>query len=292
MRHYPTNADGTPEHLKFADVPREFMDQTSYALADYSVAIGRITHEHPTRFEIFASGVLVRKGNRRGVLTAHHCVHGPQAPEFRFGSLDGDKLVLVLKRNNLVVLPPEVLVKHDLGIPKADEEPDLAFVEILPSPQLGTVSAVGSFWSLDRDTWKLRREFGQPEMPFTVIGFPGAYHRTKIEGNTTRKIIKHMAFFYAIRSDGLFFSGEDWDYLEAANRYDEGNDLPASFHGVSGGPAWGLKIKRDKVSGHLILKDFSLIGIAISKIRISKDEIRVRIHFIRSIYDVAWRNLK
>ncbi len=289
MRQHPKTTRGF-EHLKFADVPEEFMDATGYSLADYSVAIGHVTHENPLRFEIFGSGVLVQKGKRCGLLTAHHCVHGPDAPEFRFGSFDGDKLVLVLKRSHLVVLPPEILVKHDLGIPTADGEPDLAFVEFLASPQLGAVRAVSSFWSLDRDFGKIATEFGQFGMPFTVIGFPGTYHQTKREGNIVRKIIKHMAFFYAIRPKGIF-SARGWDYVEATNRYDQGNELPPTFHGVSGGPVWGLKIKREKQSGRLILNDFALLGIAISQIRASKKALRVRAHFIRSIYELAWLNL-
>jgi hypothetical protein len=289
MKLNSQKADEKSDYLKFADVPRSFMDQTGYTLADYSVAIGRITDENPMRFAIYASGVLVRKGNRHGILTAHHCVHYP-GPELRFGSFDGDKLLLVLKRNNFLVLPPEVLVKRDLGIPKANEEPDLAFVEILPSSQLGSIKAIGSFCHLDNDPAKIKQEFGQIDMPFTVIGFPAAYHQTKHEGNVTRKIIKHMAFFYAIRPYCVC-ERDGWDYIEATNRYDEGHELPASFKGVSGGPAWGLKISKDKRNGQLILKDFSLIGIAISQIQITANELKVRAHFIKSIYDLGWQNL-
>jgi hypothetical protein len=276
-------------YLKFADVPRDFMEETGYTLADYSVALGFSVNENATKFEIYASGVLVRKGNRFGILTAHHCVHKP-APEFRFGSFDGDKLLLVLKRNNFIVLPPEILVKHALAIPKANKEPDLAFVEILPSPQLGSIKAIGSFWSLDKNPLDIEQEFGKINMPFTVVGFPGAYHQTKIEGKTTRKIIKHMAYFYAIGSDGIC-ERDGWDYIEANNWYGGNNELPKSFVGVSGGPVWGLQIKRDEKNGQLSLKKFALIGIAFLEIPITKKKLRVRAHFIKSIYELAWRTL-
>jgi len=278
-----------PEYLTFANLPTDFQEQTGYALADYSLAIGRVTQEKPLRFKVFGSGVLVRRGNRFGVLTAHHCLNSAGGPDFRFGSIDGDKLMLVLKRVNCAVLPPEILVQHNLGIPSTvGGEPDLAFVEILNSPELGSLKAVSSFWSLDRNAWTIKREFGQLEMPFAVIGFPGEFHRTIPEGNVIRKIYKHMAFFYGIRSDGIFL-GQDWDYLEAVNRYDSSSGLPSSFNGVSGGPAWGLQIQRDKSTGQLVLKDHCLIGIAISQIRISNEELRVRIHFIRSIYNAGWQ---
>lgn len=278
-------------YMKFSDVPRDFMDQTGYTLADYSVALGYSTNENATKFEIYGSGVLVRKGGRFGILTAHHCVHKP-GPDFQFGSFDGDKLLLVLKRSHFVVLPPEILIKHALGIPKGKQmEPDLAFVEILPSPQLGSIKAISSFWPLDKSPSEIEQGFGKIQMPFAVVGFPGEYHQDKSEGKITRKIIKHMAFFYEIKPNGVHQRG-GWDYIEAHNWYGGNNELPDSFEGVSGGPVWGLQIKRDENSGQLSLKNFSLIGIAFLQIRVSKKKLHVRAHFVRSIYDFAWRNLR
>jgi|SRR5665213_645031 len=275
-------------YLKFSDVPRAFMEETGYMLADYSVALGYSKNAKGTKPEIFGSGVLVRKGNRFGVLTAHHCVDNPDA-DFRFGSFDGDKFLLVLKRSNFIALPPEILIKHELGIPKETEmEPDLAFVEILPSSQLGSIKAISSFWSLDKNPLTIEQKFGKVDMPFTVVGFPGAYHQTKVDGKTTRKIIKHMAFYYAIGSDGIS-ERDGWDYIEANNWYGGNNELPKSFKGVSGGPVWGLQIKMDKNNGQLSLKSFSLIGIAFLQIRMTKKKLRVRAHFIKSIYDIAWK---
>jgi hypothetical protein len=277
--------------IKFVDVPRSFMDETGFMLADYTVALGYPTNESGRKFEIFGSGVLVRKGNRCGILTAHHCVHDP-APSFRFGSIDGDKLLLVVKGSNLVTLPPEILIKHALGIPKDDKMgPDLAFVEILTSPQLGTIKAINSFWCLDKNPDDVEREFGKIEMPFTVVGFPAAYHDEKPAGRRIRKIIKHMTFYYSIGAKSIRERG-GWDYIEAKNYYGKNNELPESFEGVSGGPVWGLQVKKDKDNGKLSLKKFSLIGIAFLQIRKSKKIIHVRAHFIKSIYERAWEKLR
>jgi hypothetical protein len=193
-------------YIKFRDLPHDFMEETGYTLADFSVALGGFEKANPKIPRFWGSGVLVQKGKRFGILTAHHCVHKP-AYDFRFG-FGGDKLVLVLKRAQFIVLPPEILIKHALGIPKGNEmEPDLA-------------------------------------------------------------------------------------YIEANNEYEGNNDLPGSFGGVSGGPVWGLQINRNKTDGKLILKKFSLMGIAFLQIEITKKQRRVRAHFIKSIYDLAWRNLK
>lgn len=288
QRRRPKTKD--PNYLKSSEVPRSFMDETGYTLADYSVALGYSGNAKDSKLQIFGSGVLVHKGNRFGVLTAHHCADNSDA-DFQFGSFGGNRLVLVLK-HRFIKLPPEVLIKHSLGIPKgAEMEPDLAFVEILPSPQLDSIKAISSFWSLDKDSFDIQQAFGGTGMPFTVVGFPGEYHQPpKSDGRTIRVRIKHMTYFYAIAPDSISTRG-GWDYIEAQNWYGKNNDLPNSFEGVSGGPVWGLQIKRDKVTGQLILKKFSLIGIAFLQVRLSKKKLRVRAHFIKSIYDIAWRNM-
>jgi hypothetical protein len=170
-------------------------------------------------------------------------------------------------------------------------EPDLAFIEILPSPQLGNIKAVSSFESLDKNPINIAKDFVGIDKPFIVVGFPGEYHQTKIEGRTTRKIVKHMTYFYSIASDSIQ-ERNGWDYIEANNQYEGNNDLLGSFRGVSGGPVWGLQISRNKTDGKLILKKYSLMGIAFLEIQITEKQRRVRAHFIKSIYDLAWRNLK
>lgn len=275
--------------FKMSDLPGEFMDEAGRQLADYSVALGSVSDEKDKKFKIHCSGVLVRKGKRFGILTAHHCVHKP-ARDFQFGAMDGDKLLVCLKRSQHIVLPPVILVKYALGVPTTLEGPDLAFVEILPSPQLATIQAISSFWSLDQNPRTIRRKFGKSNLLFTIIGFPGVYHDTKVEGRVTRQIIKHMAYFYPIRRNRIH-RRNGWDYLEATNWYVNNPDLPSTFGGVSGGPAWGLHLKRDEKTGKFTLKDFGLIGIAFLQTRIGKNEMRLRAHFINSIYSRAWKQL-
>jgi hypothetical protein len=100
-----------------------------------------------------------------------------------------------------------------------------------------------------------------------------------------------MTYFYSIASDSIE-ERDGWDYIEANNEYEGNDDLPSSFAGVSGGPVWGLQISKNKTDGKLVLKKFSLVGIAFLQIKISKKQIRVRANFINSIYDIAWRNLQ
>lgn len=99
-----------------------------------------------------------------------------------------------------------------------------------------------------------------------------------------------MTYFYVPDCDS--FSGEDngWDYVEAK---DKKNDGLSSFEGMSGGPVWGLRIKKHPDNNKFELLQPCLIGINISQtVTVGGDDISVRAHFIRSIYEVAWRNIR
>jgi hypothetical protein len=276
--------ESDPNFLKFTDMPVAFMEETGFMLADYSVALGCCENQDKQKTQIYGSGVLVRKGNRLGVLTACHC-----ADELEVGNLDGTSVVLVIKPSYCVIIPPALVVKHVLGKPnKNSMEPDLAFLEIRPSPILGSIKAVASFWNLDQKAFEDAKQYQTAGTPLVVIGFPGVYHNTKIEGRHMRKQVKHMTYFYAICQDSIRERG-GWDYVEANNRYGQGNDLPQTFHGVSGGPVWGLQIKKDKTTGKLSVKQFALVGIAFLQIRRSSRTVRLRAHFIKSLYSRAWQ---
>jgi hypothetical protein len=69
-------------------------------------------------------------------------------------------------------------------------------------------------------------------------------------------------------------------------------DLPATFSGVSGGPVWGMKLSKNKSDGQINIDKSALIGITFYQTELKGDERRLRAHFIKSIYDLAWRNLK
>jgi hypothetical protein len=284
-------AVGKNEMMTIGDLPRDFMEETGHTLADYSVALGFSENGNPTEMLPIGSGVLVRKGNCQGILTAHHCIHKP-GRDLQVGHTAGDTVLLLLKRRQPMKIPPEVLVKHALAVPKTDDfGPDLAFLEILPCPQLGSLQAACSFWNLDKDPTKIAKGFGIVGTPFAVIGFPEVFSQKSVEGLVTRFKMKHMTFYYSIVADGLP-ARECWDYVEANCLHDEKSDLPKTFAGVSGGPVWGLKIKRDKKTGKFSLLDFALIGIAFFQTGIKNEEQRIRAHFIKSIYRACWKKLK
>jgi hypothetical protein len=274
------------EYMTVGDTPREFMDDVLMrAFTDYSVALGLDRNGY---FPL-GTGVLVHRQGHYGILTAHHCLHAC-APQVKLGSEDGDTLCLVINRGRPIQVKPQEVMEHPLTT-RASEEfgPDLTFIEILAPERLGTFKAVGTFWSLDKDSSEVMQQYGKPMVPIATAGFPCAHHKSVRDGNVIRQQIKHMIYDNAIQ-EGDIFEKDGWDYLDSKIWYPGDAGLPASFGGVSGGPVWGMELGRNKSDRKIELRKHALIGVTFYEVFRKGDEGRLRSHFIRSIYDLAWRN--
>lgn len=257
------------------------------AFSDYSVALGRLKEG---KYCPLGTGVLVKRGNRHGILTAHHCLHAC-TPEVSLGSEQGDSLALILNHGRLVHAKPIEAIEHVLAKPKTDEfGPDLTFIEILSVERLGTLKAIGSFWSLDKPKAKILKDFGSPLTPNVTIGFPEFHYNKIVDGSVTRHQIRHMTYQNAIKQ-GAVFRNDGWDYLDSTIWYPGDPDLPASFSGLSGGPVWGMEIIHRKKTNTYKIGKSALVGITFFEIYRRGDTGRLRAHFINSIYDRAWRSL-
>ena len=91
--------------------------------------------------------------------------------------------------------------------------------------------------------------------------------------------------------DGDIYEKGGWDYIDSHLRDGDWSGLPTSFKGFSGSPVWGMKLRRDKKDGRISIETHALIGINFYEMPSQNNERRMRAHFIRSIYELAWRNL-
>lgn len=270
-----------PESFVRGALMREF--------SPYSVALCRVREEKANTFTALGTGVLVKRGNRFGILTAHHCLHSCN-PQVRLGMVGGDTLKLILHNGRGASVGSQEVTEHVLAAPQTEDfGPDLTFIELLALPLLASIKAIGSFWSLDRSPSDLLAAFGSKWTPLASIGFPEFDYNTEIIGNHIHHTVRHMTYANAIQ-EGDLLERDGWDYLESTMRY-TGSDLPPSFTGVSGGPVWGMALKRHKSDSHMTIEKSALIGITFYQTARKNDERRLRAHFIKSIYDLAWRNL-
>ena len=81
-----------------------------------------------------------------------------------------------------------------------------------------------------------------------------------------------------------------WDYIQSKCLYCDENDLPQSFGGTSGGGIWSVQVLKIKDAGKLIIGKRALVGVSFYQTAIENGVRYVRGHFIKSIYDAAWRN--
>jgi hypothetical protein len=123
-----------------------------------------------------------------------------------------------------------------------------------------------------------------------VSGFPEVHYETYVEGSTIHHKIRHMAYYFGLGPDDVF-ENDGWDYIENHCSHGESSKLPKSFSGMSGGPVWSVKWGIDETNGQWSLTTFALVGIIFYETVISSDELRLRSHFIKSIYDLAWRGM-
>ena len=285
-----------PEVIILKDVPPEFMQSVKVHFRDYSVALGRVINGNSETYTNLGSGVLIRRGNRYGMLTAYHCLHS-STPEVRIGPKGTDDLMLQISRQNVLMLKPTDVFEHVLAKPIVDEfGPDLTFIEILPGSPLSTCKAIGSFWSLDRSSLQVMKDFGVPGTITISVGFPAAFYDVKVINKNIHQRVWHMSYVNVVEKSNLF-EKDGWDYLDSTIDYSGSSiksassspELPDSFAGMSGGPVWGGQIKRDKNTHELSIVNDALIGITFYQTGTENGKRRLRAHFIKSIYDLGWK---
>jgi hypothetical protein len=279
------------EYLQLGDMPSDFRDVLMREFVPYSVGLGRVSEDDHKLFTSLGSGTLVKKGTHIGILSAQHCLTAC-SPRVRVGPNGKDSLLLILRDARGVQLRPEDMIEHRLVTPlSADYGPDLVFVEIAPSEKLQRILSVASVWSLDRDHDKILKEFGEIGSMVASLGIPEELCRTQLNGNAFHRTSFHLTVSYVIHQDSISVRN-GWDYIDNKCVYSESSALPQSFAGFSGGGIWSVQIHRSKSTGLLSAGKAALVGVSFYETPIENDVRYVRGHFVRSIYDLAWRDFE
>jgi hypothetical protein len=276
------------EHLEAADLPQLITAIEQGPFLDYSVGICRLREG---KLAFLGTGVLIKKGGRCGILTAHHCLHAC-VPSVCLGRSGGDELFLVLRCGHSVRVKPEEAVERVLVQPHSAEfGPDLTFIEILAVERRGSLAAIGSFFPLDGRLGEIVEDFGKIGTPIVSIGFPEEKNTQRPKGTGIALKISAMLLGPSAIQNGDISEKDGWDYV-VSHCNDVGSiRLPTSFRGFSGGPVWGMKLRKHKLDGHITIENAALIGINFYEMDGLSEERLMRAHFIKSIYDLAWKNL-
>jgi hypothetical protein len=277
------------EYLRLGDMPADFENVLMREFVPYSVGLARVSKNDRKLFTPLGSGTLVKRRNRIGILSAQHCLTAC-SPRVRVGRDGQDSLLLILRDARSVQMRPEDLIEHRLATPASDEYgPDLVFLEIAPSERLQTILAIGSIWSLDRDFDEVLKRFGGVGSMIVSLGIPEERCQTQLNGNTFYRSSYHLSCSHVIHEESITVR-DGWDYIDNKCVYSNSNPLPQSFEGCSGGGIWSVEVSRSKSTGKLSTGKGALVGVSFYQTTIENEIGFVRGHFIRSIYDLAWRN--
>jgi len=273
-------------------LPDDLLDAVMHHHRCYSVGLGRVRDNNPETYTPLGTGTLVRRRKLFGILTARHCLHACN-PSVRIGHKGGDTMFFLLRNNVTVQVPAEGLIEHTLCKPKCEEYgPDLVFVEIIPGELLDLVKAIGSFWPMDQDVKALMRKYGKPTVPICFVGFPEEDYACHVKDKSIYVNHRHMTYFGVIEK-GDICEHDGWDYLESKFNYNQSKELPDSFAGVSGGALWAVELRGGETkSDPITIRKAVLIGVTFYEIYRKRNIARLRAHFIRSIYELAWLRMR
>lgn len=273
--------------VPITEIPIHLQKSLERIFLPYSVAIARVRDNKASTFSPLGSGTLVSRNDRHGILTAHHCLH-QATPEVRLGAVGGDTLFLILREGRTIVVEPLDVIERALATPNCSEYgPDLTFIEIVNPSRLSSFQAIGSFWNLSQNWQDLEAIFSDSGTPLAAVGFPEEDYRTMKSRSDIHHEVRHMVFLNSVDRDAVS-TRDKWDYLDLTCRY-SGNNLPETFAGVSGGAVWAYQHLVSRSTGDQSLGKFALVGVQFYETPKEGDLRHVRAHFIRSIYDVAWR---
>lgn len=222
------------------------------------------------------SGTLVRSDDRHFVLTAAHCAR-------ELAKWDEIGLVLTSYPTDFTIPLSKAIVVSESAA--KEWGPDIAFFEIPPD----NVAVVNNytakvFWNLDRH----RAEMLSTDPKFNsglwvLTGFPDV-NSTVREANSQE--LKLMA--YRLANVGWPKTNGGFDYVHVPML---GNELPATFGGMSGGGLWRADIKRNRDGSFAGFENERLEGCAFLQLNLPDICLVIRCHGRRSIYHFGLSSL-
>jgi hypothetical protein len=275
--------------LQLKDLPTTAQDLVAQVTKPYTVVI--IIND-----EQIGSGTLVMIGQSRGILTAEHVVRHPKRHDLHLDNCSSDGPTLLappaefpggipIKASEL-----RVFTTQRLGV---QHGPDLAFVELPPSPLLRELTARRSFYPLSSSPIAHMSDALDETGYVAFCGFPAVLQEEKPPSLGYSSVIKAQGFAFLTGPD-RYYKLNRWDYYELGFTPKEIPEIE-TFGGVSGGGVWRIPIFRNRGDkpGKEQIGKITLAGVAFLE-DWNPDESRffVRTHGPRSIYSKFLRELR
>jgi hypothetical protein len=224
--------------LRLRDVPTDLWDEAVLHVGYHSVGL-------LLNGTFIGSGTLISWGDEFGVLTAEHVTNNPYSRDLRCDFSGNSRQVLGL----VIIAGPHPLtfevrcLKHlSLGKRVSDEAgPDAAVIVLPKSPQLSTIKAKKSFWSLT-DSTDFKMHAALPQAGAVVMGGHPQEEREPLS-----RLDPHSgapAAFAAITVQTGYFEKDGFDYVEVQSGPGRESKPLGTYEGMSGGGLWRVRVHR------------------------------------------------
>jgi hypothetical protein len=272
------------DRIKVSAIPRTFYESVTRHIINFAIGIVKVLDTEKAEDAILiGSGTLVDLEGIYGILTAQHVIDAlPSMGQIGF---------IISENLHKYTLDAQTLAVSRIGRGKdSGSGPDLGLIHF-PRTAIGSIKAKKSFYSIagKRD----RMINSPPEDDFGVwciCGIPDV--ETKSEG-PSKGFDQVKAFLHFCGFGGISrsFSTYKFDYFDFEAHYNEPNESPSSFGGVSGGGLWQIIIAQ-KPDGEFLMKEALLSGVAFYQTDLIENKRIIKCHGRKSIYEIVYQTIK
>ncbi len=261
---------------KMIDKYYSSLEQISLPIQSWSVSLIGINHDQAGNqlMSLCGSGTLIKINSIFGILTANHVLELLQENYESLG-------LLLIEGRHCFNQPLQYFTLEKIAVPIIEDEgPDLGFIRT-PIEIAREIMPYKGFFDLSSD-----REFLLNQPPvlndgiWYVSGTPDEY--TSRDISAKRPAIKLRPFCWVCEAIRIY-KKEAYDYIETEVYYNQGEKLPSSFGGISGGGLWQVLVEK-KSEEELISKRYLFSGVVFYQSSISDDRRVIKCHGRESIY--------
>jgi hypothetical protein len=232
--------------------------------------------------QLLGSGTFIRIGDISGIITAQHVTQLIE-PSYELG-------LIVIEQEHKFTIPYQHLSIVNLadGITPG-QGPDLSFVRLHPNTA-AQISPYKSFWNLaaDKDIM-LTAPPALDAGAWFVCGTPDEL--TQMEPSATgRGQVVSLGGYCGVGGPESEYETDGYDYLDMTVEYKEGENIPTSFGGISGGGLWQVKLKGERAD-QLEPIQYLYSGVPFYQSALRDNRRIIKCHGRRSIYNSLFERI-
>lgn len=224
------------------------------------------------------SATFIQYGKDKGLLTAQHVIE-----ETDYFKCEGIGLAISRGVHRFTI--PRRCLQEQTSNPGCEEYgPDMAFIKI-PDLYAARIAIQKAFWQMDTYRKRISEILTTRNDGFWMLfGCPSDYQKPK-PGNPHFGNVLDLGGLMGASGKPRFLASGGYDYFDVPVVYEAGNELPATFKGVSGGGLWFVPLtKNDLEPEKTQVGHPTLMGVPFYQTAVEDNRRVIRCHGPKSIY--------